>query len=90
MVEQPLTDAELEAIAARTAAVPDGPWAYQRRSVDQAGGSHPYHICDVATAANDYTGETARGEFIAHAREDIPRLLAEVRRLRAQVPSTAS
>lgn len=40
---------------------------------------NPDMICDVSD------GECAKLEFIAHSREDVPKLLAEIRELRARL-----
>jgi hypothetical protein len=83
MTNRPLTEDELAEIEAREkAATAKGVW----HSDDTASGDW----C-VATPSGRYRGITiaamidrkADADFIAHARTDIPRLLAEVRRLRA-------
>lgn len=69
---------DLDEIEARCLAATDGPWRAEFDTVmtDAAlGGTR-----DVATCWSD-----ADAEFIARARTDLPLLLAEVRRLRAQV-----
>ncbi len=84
-----LTDDELEVIAARSAAATSGPWwawvegrdglggdTFIGRGVD--GARHP----DLYLSTDP--GERVSAEdhdFIAHARQDVPALVAEVRRL---------
>lgn len=84
-----LTEARLAEIEARMARTTPGPWAYK----DRLGGGgcfvfseETFHV--VAVEADDGPSVTVplgRGDaaFIAAAREDVPLLLAEVRRLRA-------
>jgi hypothetical protein len=76
-------DAELAAIRARADAVPPRPWVWWNTA------EGPWPLCfhapdgdlgDVCTAASP-----AIAEFVAGARDDVPRLLAEVDRLRAEV-----
>lgn len=76
----PLTEAALAAIEARAAKATPGPWTATEHAkfwqLDAA-------FDAVATTALCFAPETAaNAAFIAHARADIPRLLAEVRRLR--------
>lgn len=77
LTDQPL---DLDAIEARANTATPGPWAVSEDYSDVLApdGSQ------LASYWNP-TSETENGEFIAHAREDVPALLAEVRRLRAQV-----
>jgi hypothetical protein len=74
---------ELEAIKARCDAATDGPWKIRRRFdwvvLDPYG--------DSVISGDDGPSEAfhldlADAEFIAHAREDVPRLVGEVERLR--------
>ena len=83
--DMPLTDAEVDEIAARCEAATPGPWRSFAEGRDHLGGN------DFITAGGDedqspdieLTGASRAGQdFIAHARPDIPRLVAEVRRLR--------
>ena len=91
-----LTDADLDAIEQRANAATKGPWEN-----DGGGeiGQHfslpePWATVvstDVACMSYCYGGSAAGverdedAEFIAHARSDVPALVAEVRRLRAAV-----
>lgn len=86
-----LTDADLDAIEARVGAATEGPW------VAECGSSNSPcidfvltenidpRLDDRASIAETYTDEAENADFIASARTDVPRLVAEVRRLRAQV-----
>ena len=83
----PLTDAYLDAIEQRAHAATEGPWeataqdhaAWDVPILDRTG--HYLVICPDCGVRGGY--ERADAEFIAHARSDVPALLAEVRRLRA-------
>ena len=84
----PLSDAELEAIAARCAAATPGPWRSFVEGRDHLGGNDFIQTVDGDGPDIELTGTTlADQDFIAEARQDIPRLLAEVRRLRGPAGS---
>jgi hypothetical protein len=74
MTTQP-TALDLDAIEARANAATDGPW---RLSEDY----NDIHASDGDHLASYW--HTADGAFIAHARTDVPALLAEVRHLTAR------
>jgi hypothetical protein len=77
-----LTNAELDAIEARLRAAAPGPWKSFIEGRDHTSGSSL-----IATPDSDIelSGATAADQdFIAHARQDLPKLLDEVRRLRAR------
>lgn len=81
-----MTEAELEAIEARANAATPGPWF----DIDQFEEDYPVEIA-LTNDPGKYGHEQKRSEFtdadrdfIAHARTDIPTLVAEVRRLRAE------
>ena len=79
----PLTESELRAIEQRCTTATPGPWQAFVEGRDHDSGSS-----FVRTAGDDLeiSGATAADyDFIAHAHQDIPRLLAEVLRLRALV-----
>jgi hypothetical protein len=82
-----MPDLDLDAIEARAAAATDGPWLPPIGSGDvgYVWRSDDGHF-QVAIACDG--NEEANAVFIAHARTDIPALVAEVRRLR-QVMSEA-
>lgn len=79
-----MTETELREIQARCEAASPGPW---RACIE--GRDHESGTSFVMTGEGPGRGEdleipaatTADMDFIAHARQDIPRLLAEVRRL---------
>lgn len=73
-----MTEEELTAIEARAAAATAGPWV----------ASHRYNICwdvDGPDANGPDMMPKGDAQFIAAARVDVPALVAEVRRLRAEV-----
>lgn len=89
--QPPLTDEELAAIEARCNWASPGPWRKSRTTADDR------VICfyDVPGLETDEIGRcvwenmlSVDHEFIAHARTDIPRLLAEVRRLNSTLEHT--
>jgi hypothetical protein len=76
-----LSDADLDQIEARLRAASPAPWKSFVEGRDHTSGSS-----FIATPDSDIelTGATAADQdFIAHARQDLPKLLHEVRRLRA-------
>jgi hypothetical protein len=75
-----ITRQELEAISARCEVTTPGPWKASLEGRDHVAGSS----C-VVTAGEpfDLTGATDQDiEFIAHAKQDIPRLVHELMRLK--------
>ena len=86
-MSEPITDADLDLIESRANAAAPGPWrregaeilndAALRPNVDEAGDG--IWIYDEGGHAE------ADAEFIAHARQDVPRLIAEIKRLRSTV-----
>lgn len=76
-----MTDDELAAIEARVRAATDGPWTDEL--APSVGGGFDI----IARGARDRIGRVytmeADAAFIASARQDVPRLVAEVRRLNA-------
>ena len=88
-----MTASELDAIKARVAAATPGPWrwwtsnSFRRLSSDATGKdgdvlhatAHPVDRCP------DIQGSDADKDFLAHARVDVPALVAEVERLIARV-----
>ena len=80
-----LTDAELDAILERCRAASPGPWTSVVEGRDQLSGSSFIQVGSGATRRDDIelSGATvADQDFIASARTDVERLVAEVRRLR--------
>ncbi|MEQ1703045.1 MAG: hypothetical protein ABMA25_23300 [Ilumatobacteraceae bacterium] len=83
-MHQPLPDEELDAIERRCSAALPGPWQSIIEGRDMTSGSS-----FIMTGSDDLYLSTggpavsyADHDFIAAARQDVPRLLAEVRRLR--------
>lgn len=79
----PMTDQDLRELQARCDAASPGPWKAWVEGRDHTSGSS-----FVQTGAEDIEmsgATTADFEFIAHARQDVPRLLAEVQRLQAVI-----
>jgi hypothetical protein len=79
-----LTDAELSAIQARCDAATSGPWESFVEGRDHSSGSNFIRTGGPTRGPDiELSGATAADQdFIAHARQDVPRLVAEVRRLR--------
>jgi hypothetical protein len=69
-----MTDEELNAIEARANAATEGPWEWRRWTNGISAGDH-----DVGASCHTFDCR-----FIAAARTDVPKLVAEVRRLRAE------
>ena len=90
MTSEPLTEPELDGIARRGAAASPAAWtAFAGPGIGgpgfnrvSANDSEP----DMYVDRDGTPAATADLEFIASARQDVPRLLAEVRRLRAIQP----
>ena len=81
-----LSDEELKSIAARVAAATPGPWRSFIEGRDHQSGSNFIMTGEVGSRSEDIelTGATeADQDFIAAAREDIPRLLEAVRVLQS-------
>jgi hypothetical protein len=80
-----MTEEELAAIEARADAATAGPWAYTPWGEDQRYGdvySYSQRVLTFGTADGTLDEDDANGNFVAHARADVPALLAEVRLLR--------
>lgn len=82
----PMTPKRVEGIRARAEAATPGPWCTDSWEI--------YQGTEYVPGVSLWIGETCRGtgspeqdradaEFVAHAREDVPALLAEVQRLKA-------
>jgi len=86
-----LTDAELAEIEERVNAATAGPWfapdiGFDVRTETDKHGYSNVIVFGGGDDDDDYNIDTPETrEFIAHSRQDVPRLLAEVRRLRAHV-----
>lgn len=76
-----MTDEEISQIELRCAAATSGPWQSFIEGRDHTSGSS-----FIRTAGDDIElsgGSHADQDFIAQARQDIPMLIAEIRRLKA-------
>lgn len=82
-----LTDDTLDAIESRCNAATSGPWKSFLEGRDHQSGSN---FIRTGNEAIELTGATsADQDFIACARQDVPRLLGEVRRLRKLLSRSA-
>ncbi|WP_197261646.1 ead/Ea22-like family protein [Brevibacillus laterosporus] len=68
---------EIEAIRERAEKATSGPW-WTSGGCEVTSQVDDSHVCDTTLSKGDYVSDA---EFIAHAREDIPKLLAEIERL---------
>lgn len=85
VADKGMTVEELEAIAARASSATGGPWRSFVEGRNHESGSNFIMIGEGASRGEDIelTGATvADQDFIAAARQDIPRLVDEVRRLK--------
>jgi hypothetical protein len=86
MVEEEfISDSELNRMQTRCDAARPGPWSSFIEGRDHVSGSDFIRIGEKGVRGEDIevSGAThADQDFIAHARQDVPRLLAEVVRLR--------
>jgi hypothetical protein len=83
--EEPLTDAELDEIRARCQAATRGPWKAWIEGRDHESGSSFIMTGEGPDRGEDIELSGALVpdyDFIAHARQDVPRLLAEIARLK--------
>lgn len=83
-----LTDAELEQIQSRCDAATPGPWISYVEGRDHTSGSSFIMTGERNARGNDIelSGTTIPDQdFIAHARQDIPKLLNEIKRLKSLV-----
>jgi hypothetical protein len=90
VTQTPPTDAELDEMDRRVGAASPAPWESSVEGRDHESGDSFILIGDLDDAQPDmyvsHDGVPAPAadlDFIAHARQDVPRLIAEVRRLRA-------
>lgn len=88
MTNQTLDDQRLNEIEARINAAYPGPWWTDGREIYQGDtGNTPSILRWIGDTRrpDDWDGSRDNAAFIAHARTDVPALLAEVRRLRAEL-----
>jgi len=82
-----MTDDELNRIEARANAASKGPWNIKTNRHRETTGEAWGWIAGPRehwTWSNKYNHSKADADFIAHSREDIPALIAEVRQLKAE------
>lgn len=84
-----MTAEQLEAIRKRAEKAFNGPWHLEDRwsGLTSVVGRYPFGDNDAFSVGDCLRKQDA--EFIAHSREDIPALLAEVERLREEVETQA-
>jgi hypothetical protein len=87
--DPPISDVELDAMQQRADAASKGPWKSWIEGRDMTSGSTFIQIGgdddreeDMYVDRDDGPTSDADVDFIAAARQDVPRLIAEVRRLR--------
>lgn len=86
-----MTPDELALIRARAEKATEGPWKVWAMSVlaDPVGNSNLYDGLLIADTTDPHRGlRTFNADFIAHARTDVPALVAEVERLQREVART--
>lgn len=89
-----LDDSELDAIEARCQAASPGPWKSFVEGRDHWGGDDFIRVSDLDAEPDMYVSRAEAGsirpastadlDFIAAARQDMPALLAEIRRTRSK------
>ncbi len=91
MTDGQMTDDDLAAIEARLRAASTGPWQSFVEGRDHLGGDNFIRVGglddnepDMYVMRDSSPAAVADLDFIAHARQDVATLLAEVRRLRSQ------
>jgi hypothetical protein len=91
MIYDPLTDEELGEMERRVAAASNGPWESFVEGRDHWGGDDFIRVgglddeeADMYVMRGTAPAGVADLDFVAHARQDVPRLLAEIRRLRGR------
>jgi hypothetical protein len=86
--ETPISDAELDAMQRRVDAARKGPWKSFIEGRDHECGSDFIMVGPEGDRGEDMEivgVSNADQDFIAAARQDVPRLIAEVRRLREEL-----
>lgn len=89
-----MTPERLEAIRQRVEKATQGPWNFEGNKwqdgyVIYSPIKRGFHNNGGEVAEVDDSYEPSDAEFIAHAREDVPALLAEVERLRSAIDNAA-
>lgn len=89
-----LTPTEMAAIEQRAEAATPGPWQVERNHngllIGISSPSQMKHDLDFlftfyARISRRLSQEELNAEFIVHAREDIPKLIAEIKRMQAKI-----
>ncbi len=95
--DEPITDTELEAMAERVDAASNAPWQSFVEGRDHMGGDNFIRIggldddkADMYVSRDTVPASNADLDFIASARQDLPRLIAEVKRLRRELNDDTS
>jgi hypothetical protein len=95
-MSEPMTDERLEEIENRAEWADEGPWAFTEPSAIVSARDSQVTDETVCIVSGLYSRRHRNGDFIAHARQDVPVLIDEVRRLRkmlrrsgtARIPSS--
>lgn len=93
-MNEPMTDEELQACRERAEAATPGPWKVSRVPFDERKGTD--EVCDlvndtwVVTRVGFLRDFRSDAKFIAHAREDVPRLLATIDALKKDTAQISS
>ncbi len=89
--DEPITDNELQAMTERVDAASKGPWRSFIEGRDHMGGDNFIRIgglddaeADMYVSRDTTPASDADLDFIANARHDLPRLIAEIKRLRTR------
>lgn len=77
-----MTEEELAEIEKRLQSVTKGPWKYRHSMIEMTFGNITYALASVGVYAAELQQKDRLGEFIAHSREDIPKLIAEIKRIK--------
>ena len=94
--DAPITDAELDAMQQRADAASKGPWRSFIEGRNNECGSSFIQISDDDREDDMYVSRELKFasdadlDFIAAARHDIPRLIAEIKRLRNELDRTTT
>lgn len=90
-----LSSEDLTEIKARAEAAAPGPWTWKHWVANEYSINSPAHSHVLPHQEDDgwrifLITDQADAEFIAHAREDVPRLVVEIERLREQLAYDAA
>jgi hypothetical protein len=90
--DEPVSDAELDAMQQRAGAASRGPWRSFIEGRDHTSGDSFIRIgglddgeADMYVSRETTSASDADLDFIAGARQDVPRLIAEIKRLRHEL-----